>query len=133
MDTGSGIKVTGLSELNRAMKAIGIPQKEMNAAAKLAGDAVIRESQTLVPVRTGALRNTIRLGATARGMSIRAGNNTNVPYGNPIHWGWFKRHIKPNPFFAKALGYTRQEIFDNYFRQFEQLITEQSTGKSIIN
>lgn len=131
MDTGSGIKVKGLKELNRAMKELGIPQKEMNQAAKLAGDSIIREAQTLVPVRTGKLRNTIRLSATTRGMSIRAGNNTSVPYANPIHWGWFKRHVKPNPFFAKALGYTRQEIFDNYFKAFEDLITKQSTGQSI--
>ena len=127
MDSGSGIKVTGLKQLNQAMKALGIPQKEMNAAAKVAGESVLREAKTLVPVRSGSLRESFRLGASTRGMSIKAGNNTRVPYANPIHWGWFKRHIKPNPFFAKALGYTRQEIFDNYFKAFEQLIAEQST------
>ena len=122
MSDASGIKVDGLKDLNRALKELGYPQKEISAAAKLAGERTVLEAKALVPVRTGRLRNTIRLAATAKGVTIRAGNNTTVQYANPIHWGWFKRHIKPNPFFAKALGYTRQEIFDNYYKQMDDLI-----------
>ena len=122
MSDASGIKVDGLKDLNRALKEIGYPQKEISAAAKLAGEATVAEARNLVPVRSGKLRDTIRLAATAHGVTIRAGNNTTVQYANPIHWGWFKRHIKPNPFFAKALGYTRQEIFDNYYKQMDDLI-----------
>jgi HK97 gp10 family phage protein len=122
MTDASGIKVDGLKDLNRALKEIGYPQKEISAAAKLAGEATVAEARNLVPVRSGKLRDTIRLAATARGVTIRAGNNTTVQYANPIHWGWFKRHIKPNPFFAKALGYTRQEIYDNYYKQMDDLI-----------
>jgi len=97
---------------------------------KESGEIVANEARTLVPVRTGALRDTIRVGATARGkITILAGNNrsgrSGVPYANPIHWGWFKRHIAPQPFFAKALGYTREEIYDTYFRQLEELITQE--------
>lgn len=133
MTDASGIKVKGLRELTRAMKELGIPQKEMNQAAKQSGELIVREAQALVPVRSGKLRNTIRLSATARGMSIKAGNNTTVQYANPIHWGWFKRHIPPQPFFAKALGYTRQEIYDAYFEKFEQLITEQYAKGKILD
>lgn len=122
MTDASGIKVDGLKDLNRALRELGYPQKEITAAAKAAGEAAVNEAKNLVPVRSGRLRNTIRLAATAKGVTIRAGNNTTVQYANPIHWGWFKRHIKPNPFFAKALGYTRQEIYDNYYKQMDDLI-----------
>jgi hypothetical protein len=128
MSDVSGIKVEGLKDLNKALRLIGIPAKEMNAAAKRAGQVVLRESVTLVPVRTGALRNSIKLSATNKGIAIRAGNDGRVPYANPIHWGWFKRNIKPQPFFVKALGYTRQEIYENYYREVDALIKSKSTG-----
>lgn len=103
----------------------------MNAAAKASAERVVLEAKTLVPVRTGALRNSIRLSATTKGISIKAGNNGRIPYANPIHWGWFKRHIKPQPFFAKALGYTRQEIFDNYYKQMNDLIKSKRSGSQV--
>ena len=131
-----GVKVTNLREINKALAAVGVPKDAVKAAGKESGEIVANEARTLVPVRTGALRDTIRVGATARGkITILAGNNrsgrSGVPYANPIHWGWFKRHIAPQPFFAKALGYTREEIYDTYFKQLEELITReyQRTGK----
>ena len=125
-----GVKVTNLREINKALAAVGVPKDAVKAAGKESGEIVANEARTLVPVRTGALRDTIRVGATARGkITILAGNNrsgrSGVPYANPIHWGWFKRHIAPQPFFANALGYTREEIYDTYFRQLEELITQE--------
>jgi hypothetical protein len=122
MSDATGIKVDGLKDLNKALRAIGIPAKEMNAAAKQSGDSVLRMSQDLVPVRTGRLRNSIKLSSTTKGIVIKAGNERNVPYANPIHWGWFRRNIKPQPFFIKALGYTRQEVYENYYRAVDDLI-----------
>jgi HK97 gp10 family phage protein len=131
MSDASGIKVKGLRELNRSLTAIGVPRAEMNAAAKASAEKVLLEAKALTPVRTGALRSTIRISSTAKGMSIKAGNEGKVPYANPIHWGWFKRHIKPQPFLAKALGYTRQEIFDNYFRAIDGVIAKQRSGSQV--
>lgn len=127
----SGIKVTNLREINKALKAVGAPNEAIKKAGKESGELVASEARGLVPVRTGALRNSIRVGATARGkITVLAGNNrtskSGVPYANPIHWGWFKRNIKPQPFFVKALGYTRAEVYENYFSQMEQLIVTES-------
>jgi hypothetical protein len=127
----SGIKVTNLREINKALKAVGAPNEEIKKAGKESGELVASEARGLVPVRSGALRNSIRVGATARGkITVSAGNNrkskSGVPYANPIHWGWFKRNIKPQPFFVKALGYTRAEVYDNYFKQIEKLILTES-------
>jgi HK97 gp10 family phage protein len=129
----TGVKVQGLRELTRAMQQIGVPKDAIKEAGKIAGQKVMNEAKTLVPVRTGKLRDSIRLGATAAGqVTIRAGG-ARVPYANPIHWGWFKRHIKPQPFFAKALGYTRDEIYQTYFTQLEKHITEQTAKARIVN
>jgi hypothetical protein len=128
----TGVKVQGLRELTRAMTQIGVPKEAIKEAGKIAGQKVMNEAKTLVPVRTGKLRDSIRLGATAAGqVTIRAGG-ARVPYANPIHWGWFKRYIKPNPFFAKALGYTRDEIYQTYFTQLEEHITYQTSKARIV-
>jgi HK97 gp10 family phage protein len=136
MPSDAGVKVTNLREINKALAAIGVPKEAVKDAGKESGELVANEARSLVPVRTGKLRDSIRVGATARGkITLMAGNNRTsksaVPYANPIHWGWYKRHIAPQPFFANALGYTRAEIYDTYFEQLEKLITEQyqKTGK----
>ena len=126
-----GVKVKNLREINKALAAVGVPKEAIKDAGKQSGELVASEARSLAPVRTGALRNSIRVGATARGkITVLAGNNrtskTGVPYANPIHWGWFKRHIRPQPFFITALGYTRSEIYDNYFKQMEKLIIEET-------
>ena len=126
-----GIKVKGLNEALRALKAIGTPTAEVQAAAQQAGEIVASMSRTLVPVKTGALRATIRSRKQARKVLISAGNNTKVPYANPIHWGWYydknnfiKKNIMPQPFFAKALGLTRQQVYETYFTNINKLFNK---------
>tara|TARA_B110000971_G_scaffold207156_1_gene231086 strand:- start:1639 stop:2049 length:411 start_codon:yes stop_codon:yes gene_type:complete len=126
-----GVKVKNLREINKALAAIGVPKEAVKDAGKKSGELVAGEARSLVPVRTGKLRDSIRVGATARGkITILAGNNRSsksaVPYANPIHWGWGKKNIRPQPFFVRALGYTRSEIYDNYFKQMEKLILEET-------
>jgi HK97 gp10 family phage protein len=132
----SGVKVVGLREISRALRNVGVPASEVKAAGIQSAQSVINEAKALVPVRSGKLRDSIRLSSTAGGkITIMAGNNrsgkSGVPYANPIHWGWFKRKIAPQPFFSKALGYTREEIYNTYFAQLERLITEQYAKSKI--
>lgn len=127
MSNASGIKVKGLKSGIKALQAIGVPDAEIKQAGTLAGEVVAREARTLVPVRTGRLRNTIRVSKALNRVSVSAGNNGKVPYANPIHWGWFKRNIKPQPFFTKALGITREEVYRNYYRTMDTLIAFNST------
>jgi hypothetical protein len=66
---------------------------------------------------------------------ISAGNNSSIPYANPIHFGWYydknnfvKKNILPNPFFAKALGLTRNEVYKTYFININKLFNKYSKG-----
>jgi len=127
MSNASGIKVKGYKAAIKSLQAIGVPDAEIKAAGTAAGELVAAEARTLVPVRTGKLRDTIKVSKALNSVSIRAGNNGKVPYANPIHWGWFKRHIRPNPFFAKALGITRTEVYNNYYATIDKLIATHST------
>lgn len=126
-----GVKIKNMREINRALSNVGVPKDAVKAAGKESGELVASEARSLAPVRTGALRDSIRVGATATGkITILAGNNRTsksaIPYANPIHWGWFKRHIVPQPFFVKALGYTRAEIYENYITKMGTLIKEET-------
>ncbi len=127
MADASGIKVAGLKASIKALQAIGVPDAEIKAAGTAAGEIVANEARTLVPVQSGALRDSIRVSKALAKVSVSAGNSGKIPYANPIHWGWYKRHIKPNPFFVKALGYTRDEVFKNYYAQIQNLIAKNST------
>lgn len=122
----NGIKTTGLNQAIRALRELGTPDAEIKAAGNDAGQLVANEARTLVPVRSGKLRDSIRISNQLRKVVISAGNNTRIPYANPIHWGWFKRNIKPQPFFVKALGITRAEVFNRYFENINKLVARQN-------
>jgi len=126
----TGIKVRGFNQAIRSLRELGVPDDEIKRAGSESGELVANEARTLVPVRTGKLRDSIRVSKTLRKVTIQAGNNrkskSGIPYANPIHWGWFKRNIKPQPFFVKALGITRDEVFRNYYDQLDRLIAKQN-------
>jgi hypothetical protein len=122
-----GVKVQGLRQAIRALQDIGVPAAEIKAAGTQSGELVANQARSIVPIRTGRLRDSIRVSKALSKISISAGNNTRVPYANPIHWGWFRRHIKPQPFFIKALGLTRDQVYQNYYKTLDTLIKKQST------
>lgn len=137
----NGVKVKNLRQVTRSLKAIGSPNAEIKAAGKEAGQIVATEAKTLVPVRTGRLRDSIKVSAIASGaVRVQAGSPTRVPYANPIHWGWFydkknfiKKNIKPNPFFSKAIKIKRDEVFKRYFENMETLIRKWTTNQGAGN
>lgn len=127
MSDPAGIKVKGYKSAIKALQEIGVPANEIKLAGAEAGEIVANEARALVPVRSGALRNTIRVSKALNRVSVSAGNNGKVPYANPIHWGWFKRNILPQPFFTKALGITRDQVYQNYYRTLDKLIADNAT------
>jgi hypothetical protein len=117
------IRVRGLNEAVRALKVVGVPAKEISQAGFEAGQIVAEEARTLVPVKTGKLKNSIRVAKQQRAVVVRAGG-ARVPYANPIHWGWFRRGIMPNPFFSRALKLNIEEVYTRYFENMNNLIAK---------
>jgi hypothetical protein len=124
------IQIDGLSECFKALRAVGVPIEAIKEANRESGELVARSARNTANFKggTGALRRTIRVANVSTNVKIRAGN-ARTPYANPIHWGWFRdkvrgfnRNIKPNPFMAKALGYTRDEVLANYVTNIQKLI-----------
>jgi hypothetical protein len=131
------IQIDGLAECLRALKAVGTPVEAIKEANRESGEIVARTARNTANFKneTGALRRTIRVANVSTNVKIRAGN-ARVPYANPIHWGWFRdkkrgfnRNILPNPFMAKALGYTRDEVLRNYVTNIQKLINKHESNK----
>ena len=127
------IKVTGLNQAVRALRAIGVPSAEIGKASQEAGEIVAGRARTLVPVRTGKLRASIKTARQARKIIVKAGNDRNIPYANPIHWGWNydsvnlkAKNIRPRPFFTNALRTTRDQVYKTFFDSMEKLFQKYS-------
>jgi HK97 gp10 family phage protein len=129
----SNIKVTGLNQAVRALRAIGVPSAEIGKASQEAGEIVAGRARTLVPVKSGKLRSTIKAARQSRKVIVQAGNDRNVPYANPIHWGWNydkvnlkAKNIRPRPFFTNALKTTRDQVYKSFFASMEKLLNKYS-------
>ncbi len=102
--SGKTYQVEGARQLRATLRRAGDDLSDLRDANRQASEIVAPVAKSRVPHRSGRLAESIRPGATKTAAIVRAGNNrkTGVPYANPIHWGWFKRGIKPNPFLSLA-------------------------------
>lgn len=98
---GRVVKIDGARQLRRSLKAAGDDLEDLKAAHAAAAQIAAEASAQLAPSRSGKLRQSIRSSGTKTAGIVRAGKKA-VPYANPIHWGWFKRGIKPNPFASRG-------------------------------
>lgn len=127
----NGLKIVGLNDTIKALQAIGTPAAEIKAAGYDAGDIVAKEAREQAPVKSGKLKRTIKATKQVRKVFVSAGTNKTVPYANPIHWGWFYdrdnfiyKNIKPNPFMARALGTTREDVLRTYNENMQKLLNK---------
>lgn len=99
---------------------------------------VEKRAKQLVPVRSGALQQSIRSsGQLGKGV-VRAGK-ASVPYANPIHWGWPRPvrkwskgrigggPITGTPFLTDALDDERRDIVKLYAEELERLARKYSS------
>lgn len=104
------VKITGLRELNAALKAIGkeLP-KEMTKLSREAADIVAPEAKSLAPALTGRLRAAVKAGGTQAGGYVKV----STPYVGPIVGGWPAHNIKANPFLFHALDNKTDDVIDH--------------------
>lgn len=122
----SGFTLNGASDLQRTLRRAGVDIRELKPINREAAEIVKDRALSDVPVRTGELRKTLRVGATNRAGVLRAGNNRSagVPYAGAIHWGWPDRDIAAHPFLAKPARETEHK-----WRQLYERYTDKVLGK----
>ena len=98
---GGGTRVTGLSQVVRALKEIGLDVDDLKdafaAIAREAADRVARHA----PRRSGRLAGDAR-GNRAQSKAVVTIGRASLPYAGPINYGWPARNIAPNPFMQRA-------------------------------
>jgi hypothetical protein len=112
-------QVDGARQLRRDLKRAGREVTDLKAVHRDVAELVIAAAD--VPVRTGQLRRALKPVGTAASALVRGGARA-VPYGNPIHWGWARRGIAPNPFLLDAADRRRGEIEDRYLTGLDKII-----------
>ena len=114
---GVGFEIDGLNKLRRALtKLDDAAKQDFKQAGFAAATVVVDEAKTLVPVRSGRLRDSIRAAKVVSGGKVYAGR-ARVPYAGPIHFGWANRNIRPNPFLYDAADKRVSEVMDAYLEQ----------------
>lgn len=117
-------EIQGLREVQKALKQLGdATKKEMKSTHLKAAEIVVGASKRFVPIKTGALAQSIRAAAVQSGGRVRVGS-ASVPYAGPIHFGWPARSIKPQPFIYDALDTRRGEVARLYSERISELVTK---------
>lgn len=137
--TTEAIKIQGLGSLVKMLDNIGGAPltKQLKVAGKEAAKPVMEDAKAEAPVRSGRLKDSIRLASLKKSVQVRAGSKR-IPYANPIHWGWFYdknnfiyKNIKPNPFMSRALGYNKAQITKTYLENVDELLKNECDAQKL--
>lgn len=104
----SGVRVTGLRETVRKLERFGVAVSDLKAAFKRIGTVVANEAKSNAPHMTGRLAASIRPSNTKNKSIVKAGS-ARLPYAGPIHFGWRRHNISPQPFLNDALEAKQDE------------------------
>lgn len=116
-----GVQVTGAKEFRAALKRMNGDLRDMQRTNKAATQPVAETARDLVPRITGTLQGTIRATATQTKGMVLAGSRA-VPYAGPIHFGWPRRNISPQPFIYDAADKRRDDVVAIYNGRVEELV-----------
>lgn len=122
------IEVGGISQMASSLRRLGDEDlsKEMKAASKAAAEKIVPYAKRRVPVRTGALRDSIRAGATRRYGQIMAGTGVKTkPYAYLIHRGFNQsggrgRYVGTK-YISKAVPEAWPQIIDEYVKSMNRI------------
>jgi len=101
MASSVGFRVQGLSQVVRALKALGLEVDDLKAAfAKIAAEGA-QAASGHAPRRSGRLASDIR-GNRAQSKAVVTAGRGSVPYAGPINYGWPRRNIAASGFMQAA-------------------------------
>jgi len=125
--TEAAIEIEGARKLRKAFRDIDADTSDFTKLHRRLADTVAGTAKTKVPVRSGRLQKSVRGRGTKTAARVMAGNNrksgpSSVPYAAPIHFGWARRGIRPQPFLYEALDDRRQEVVDQYNGEVRSII-----------
>lgn len=121
--SGARIEIEGIKSLARTLRKAGEEgaRDMLIAANREAAGIVEAAARPNVPVLTGRLASTLKSSGSAKGGVVQVGR-LKVPWAGPIHFGWPKRNIKPQPFLFEAMDERRVEVEETYLKRLDELL-----------
>lgn len=117
----SRVELRGERELARGLENASSKLGNLREAHQEAGALVRPIAASRTPVRSGALRASLKNTADAKAATVSAGNSA-VPYARPIHWGWPARNIRRNAFLWDAIKSTESRWIQVYEKAVNGLL-----------
>ncbi|OKH99995.1 hypothetical protein A6A06_23535 [Streptomyces sp. CB02923] len=129
------VQVEGLTQLKKTLRQL--KDKDLSKAVrevnKQAAELVKPDASRGVPqhrrtpkdakkYRPGKLAKSVKVVASANGASIKAGTAARTPYAGAIHFGYPKRHIRPNRFLYRAMARNSGRVSETYEREISAVI-----------
>jgi HK97 gp10 family phage protein len=96
------IRITGLSELRRDLKTLGVDLEDLKAAMAKLADMGAQAAIGHVPKRSGALAGSIRGNRAKSKAVVTAGRGRTSQYAGIINYGSPGRGIAAQPFMQQA-------------------------------
>lgn len=117
------ISVEGLDQLRKQLRQVKDVElnDEMKAIHKELAEEVTRRALPNVPVRSGALKASVRSAGTVRDAIGRAGKKS-VPYAAAVHWKYGP------PFLRDAAKHIERDITDRYDRAVSEMLNRTIKG-----
>ncbi|MGQ4576147.1 HK97 gp10 family phage protein [Dermabacteraceae bacterium P7006] len=118
-------RIENYNRLMRDLRLAGATVEDMKRIHKKAAAIAEAEVKRVTPRGdTGNLLSSVRSVAFKGGGYIRAGNKKQVPYANPIQWGWPRRKIKPSYFATSGVKEGEPSWVKVYEEEVERAISK---------
>ena len=129
MARSGGFKVDGLKALQKEIRQTEDVElkKQLRLANKEAAQVVADQAKVEVPRRSGRLARSIGTQASQTSAFVKAGTAARVPYAGPIHFGWPKRNIRPQPFLYEAMDKRIGEVRKAYEKNLGKITKDLSS------
>lgn len=83
-----GIRVTGLNEVLRSLRNLGIGLDELRPAFQKIAEKGAELARGFAPKVTGRLAGSTRGNRAVRRATVTSGRGGSVPYAGPVNYGW---------------------------------------------
>ncbi|MFJ8386220.1 HK97-gp10 family putative phage morphogenesis protein [Streptomyces sp. NPDC094438] len=129
------VQVEGLNQLKKTLRQL--KDKDLSKAVrgvnKEAAELVKPDAQRGVPqhqrspkdskkYRPGKLAKSVKVVASANSAAIKAGTASRTPYAGAIHFGFPRRHIRPNRFLYRAMARNSDRVSETYEREITAVL-----------
>ena len=122
----SGFQVQGLSQVVRALKALGLDVDDLKGAFGEIASEGAQAAARHAPKRSGRLAGDIR-GNRAQSKAVVTAGRARIPYAGPINYGWPARNIAASGFMQKA----DEEMQPKAVQRLEDEINKQIRAKGL--